>query len=97
MWCDRCFEVSKAEKYRIIKSQDEEGFDLSSEEDKSRYLIARNGDYLIIIFQCELYHFKNWKGVDSRRGSEHTLFLKTIRRVKIDALWSRDPETVDAT
>ena len=54
-------------KYRIIQPQDEEGFDLSWEEDKTRYLVARNGHHLMIPFQCELCHFRNLKGTDPRR------------------------------
>lgn len=70
MLCKRCYEVSKEEKYRIMQPQDEEGFGLSSENNKLRQLMVRNGDHLMILFQCELYHFINLKGADPR-GEVH--------------------------
>ena len=89
--------MSKEDKYIIIQPQDEEGFNLSSEENKSRHLVARNGDHLMIPFQYELYHFRNLKAADPRRGSEDILLLRTIRRENVDVFCSRKSRTVEAT
>ena len=53
--------MSREEKYRIIQPQDEEGFDLISEENMTIHLVARNEYHLIIPFQCELYYFRKLK------------------------------------
>ena len=89
--------MSQEERYRVIQPQDEEGFDLTTEEDRTRHLIARNGDHLMIPFQCELCHFRNLKGCDPRNVKEDILLIRTIRRANVDAFWSREPGTVEAT
>ena len=47
--------------------------------------MARNGDHLMIPFQCELYHFRNLKGANPGRRSEDILLLGKIRRANGDA------------
>ena len=63
-------EILKEGKYRIIKSQNEEGFNIASEEDKTRLLVARNGDNLKISFQCKLCPFRNLKKLTLGGGEE---------------------------
>lgn len=41
--------MSQEKNYKVIQPQDEEEFDLTTEKDRSRHLIARNEDHLIII------------------------------------------------
>ena len=53
----KCYKVSREEDHRVVQSQEEDGLDLTYEDNKLRYFVARNGDHLIIPFQCELYHF----------------------------------------
>ena len=97
MWCGGCYKVSRKEEYRIVHPQDEERFDLISEEKYSRNLVARNDDHLIIPVQCELCRFKNLKGFSPGKRCEEVLLLCTIRRANVDAFWSRDLETVKNT
>ena len=48
----------------MVRPQEEEGFDLTLESDKGRHMSARNGDHLMIPFQCELCHYRNLKKMD---------------------------------
>ena len=77
--------------------QDEEGFDLTIEEDRSRHFIAENGNHLMIPFQCELCHFRNLKGVDPSQRKEVILLIRTIRRANIDVFWLKELGTVKVT
>ena len=70
---------------------------MTSEEDKVRFQVARNGDHLMILFQCELCHFRNLKGLDPGKGDADIRLLRTIRRATLDAFWAREPSTVEAT
>ena len=85
MWRRGCYEVSQKEKYKINIYQDEEECDLTSDEDRSRHLVARNEDHLIIPFQCELCHFRNLKGDNHSQRRDNILLIRMIRRVNIDA------------
>lgn len=64
---------------------------------KLQYQVARNRDQLMISFQCDLYHFCNLKGLDSRKGNADAKLLRTIRRATLDTFWTREPRTVEAT
>ena len=66
------------------------------EKDKGRHLWAKNGDHLMIIFQCDLYHFRNMKGSNLRANVEDFLLFRTIRRASLDNFWSREPSTVES-
>ena len=67
------------------------------DEDKDRHLFARDKDHLMISFQCELCQFMNLKVCDPGIRAEYFLLLRTIRRANVDAFWSREPGTVEAT
>ena len=82
---------------RIVLPQEEGGFDLTSEEDKQRHKVARNGDHLLISFQYKLCHFRNLKGLDPGKCDADIRLLRTIRRATLDAFWAREPSTVEAT
>ena len=51
----------------------------------------------MIIFQCELCHFRNLKECNPSNTREDILLIRTIRRVNVDAFWSRESRTVKAT
>ena len=51
----------------------------------------------MILFQCELCHFLNLKGLDPGKGDADIRLLRTIRRATLDAFWAREPSTVEAT
>ena len=85
MWCGRCYKSPSDEQYRIVLPQEEGGFDLTTEEDKRRHQVARNGDHLLISFQCELFHFRNLKGLNPRKCDADIRLLRFIRRATLDA------------
>ena len=64
--------------------------------DKGRHLWARNGDHLMILFQCDLCHFRNLKGSNPRANEVEFLLLRTIRSASIHAFWSREPSAVES-
>ena len=68
---------------------------MTSEEDKVRFQVARNGDHLMISFQCESCHFRNLKGLDQGKAEPNIRLLRTIRRATLDAFWAREPSTVE--
>ena len=47
-------------------------------------------------FQCDLCQFRNMKGRDPTDESEkYKILIIAIRRVSLDAFWSREPGTVN--
>ena len=89
--------MSQEEKYMFIQPQDEEECDLTTEEDSVRHLVARNGNHLMIPFQCQLCHFRNLKCIYTSHRREDILLIKTVRRTNVDTFWSRKPGIVEAT
>ena len=87
----------KKERHRVVRHQEEDGFDLTSEENKLSHLVARNGDQLMFPFQCDLCYFRNIGRIDPKDYQRDLLLLMTIRRVNVDAFWSREPSSVEAT
>ena len=67
------------------------------DEDKSRFVEARDGDNLMICFQCDLYHFRNLKSMNPTWSQEGVNLLKTIRRANLDGFWDIEPGTVEVT
>lgn len=68
------------------------------DDDASRYKVGRDGDHLVTSFQCDTCVFINLLRrppiCDSPRDS---LTLCCIRRANLDALWGREPSTVNST
>ena len=60
-------------------------------------MFARNGDHLLIPFQCELCHYRNLKGMDLTGAKAEGILLMTIRRANLYVFWSREPGTMSAT
>ena len=60
------------------------------EEDKSNYIRARNGDWVVTPFQCECCHFIN---IHRRLPDENGL-REIYRRANLDMFWSRRPSTI---
>ena len=63
--------------FPLTKPQEDEGFDLTQSEDKLRHLSARNGNLLLVPFQCDFGQFRNL----TNRDHGHV----TIRRTNLDA------------
>jgi hypothetical protein len=77
---------------------DEEGFDWRPQDELARHRVARDGDNLLTPFQCDLCSFRN---LQQRNPITHDprddLLLCCIRRANLDAVWGREPQTVQAT
>ena len=64
---------------------------------ENRFNEARNGDHLMVPFQCELCHFRNIFGRDpSEHNPKDQEVFSFIRRANLDCFWSREPATVKA-
>jgi len=83
--------------FPVARPQDEEGeLMILDEEEESRFMIARNGDNLVTPFQCDTCHFVNiMKREPLDDLASDVRMLKCIRRVNLDAFWSREPGTVN--
>ena len=73
---------------------DDEVFVLQRKEDEGLYQKGRNGDHLIVAFQCDLCNFRNIQHRDPTGSAEDRKLLVTVRRATLDAFWSRAPRTV---
>lgn len=77
--------------------KDEEGGVIIDERDRGRFLEARPGDHLMHGFQCDLCHFRNMRKrnpIETGRMEDSRL-MRCIRRCNLDALWSREPTTIE--
>jgi hypothetical protein len=83
--------------FPVRSHKDKEGNLLVNKEDKLSFSVARYGDHLFYLFQCELCHFRNLQVRSPQVGSRllgYVELLKCLRRVNLDAFWSREPSTV---
>jgi hypothetical protein len=77
---------------------DEGGLEVQDSSDEWRFMRARDGDNLVTPFQCDLCHFRNLMARDPVNDlAQDVRILKLIRRANLDALWSREPNTVRGT
>jgi hypothetical protein len=74
---------------------DDDGVDQTQLGDELRFLRGRNGDHLMVPFQCDLCHFRNIMKRDpwSSKWQDHEI-LEYIRRANLDSFWSRESSTV---
>ena len=59
VWCGKCYRPLDSNEFPIARPRDEEGNEVLAEEDRERFIVARNGDNLVTPFQCDLCHFRN--------------------------------------
>jgi hypothetical protein len=110
MWCGGCY-TSNPEVVFHVKQR--EGFDdkNDSDEDQERvkrawgskqrpadeYLVGRDGDHLLVPFECDLCILRKLRGKEPSLLSEiNGLLMACILRVSLDAFWSRATSTVVA-
>ena len=65
-------------------------------EDKERYLITREGDHIIVPFQCDTCNFHNLQHRDPGTDSKDVTLMRVSRRASLDAFWGREPSTIAA-
>lgn len=86
--------------FPITLPKDEYGIVLVNEEDAKQFFVTRPGDHLCCPLQCELCHFRNIQGRSPMAGTgvmDDSEMMKYLRRVSLDAFWSREPTTVSYT
>ena len=63
--------------------------------DPSDFHVGRRGDHLMTLFECDLCIYKKLKKRDPVKGqAQDDLLLGVIRRMNLDAFWSRATSTV---
>ena len=66
-------------------------------KEDSSFLVVRNGDKIYTPFQCDLCWFRNLvQRFPNSTSQADILLLAYIRRVNLDALWSRTPGTISS-
>ena len=109
-WCGSCYSMENNQMFYIMSLKEilnaEEGIDsedaMRLEESwgekyvsKDDYLFARPGDHLCIPFECDYCIFIKLRGHLPRDNREtDKLLMKCIRRVNLDAFWSRTTQTI---
>jgi hypothetical protein len=88
--------VTIGDHFPIRAPTDEDGFENVIESDVDRFKCGRDGDNLMIPFQCDLCHFRNIqnRNPDPRKYAKDGLALRCIRRANLDSFWSRESSTV---
>jgi len=82
-------------KFYVEKPENEFGAVWAKKEDEDRFMVGRNGDFLVFPFQCDYCWFRNMEGRDYKEDSYlDNLILSYIRRVNLDGMWARSPSTV---
>lgn len=81
--------------FHINKPVDSSGFEVVLPQDTQRFKYARDGDHIMTPFQCDTCLFYLLKQRPPQEDNiKDSLLLTTIRRVNLDAFWSREPSTV---
>ena len=70
---------------------------MTQSKNKQRHLQARDGDYLLVPFQCDLCHFRNLTQRYPSHSDSDIRLVVVIRRANLDAFWAMEPGTVGAT
>lgn len=96
MWCARCYTSNPDVSFYIKQPEDDEGLVWKRRKEENRLQVARNGDHASTPFQCDLCVFRLLRKEDPVSSSARdTLLLACIRRVNLDAFWSRERSTVE--
>jgi hypothetical protein len=105
MWCGKCYTSAPHPNFFTadpdnLFGEDEEGIRLVSgwkpkRSDQGRYRTARDGDDLLVAFECDFCVFEKLYERSSIPVSTADQFgMGCIRRVILDAFWSRSRSTV---
>lgn len=98
IWCAECYTPHKLDRFYVAKQEDESGFEWKPERDKFRFARGREGDHLLVPFECDLCIFRNlMKRNPARSSTKDDMLLCCIRRITLDAFWGRATQTVEAT
>eukprot|EP00536_Pseudo-nitzschia_multiseries_P017872 jgi/Psemu1/52967/gm1.52967_g len=100
-WHAKCFVQSSGDRFPVLSPRDLDNSvideSLLEDEDPTRFKKARNRDYLMAPFQCDLCHFVNLKGrCPLSDNHSDQLLLMRIRRAILDSFWSLERSMVQA-
>lgn len=95
MWCGSCYQAPENDSFHINHLLDEDGNDIyDCLSDARRYKEGIDGAQFVTTFQCDIciFHllFKRKPTVTTQDYES----LIVIRRLNLDALWSREPTTI---
>ena len=96
-WCGKCYQESPNDNFpRLDDRLSGSDLEVDLAYTQNRYRCARDGDHLMgVPFECDLCSFRNVTGRDPVKGSDRDDFtLAAIRRVLLDVMWAREPDTV---
>jgi hypothetical protein len=100
MWCGKCYSSTNeleffiADEAQLLTAADGDDDRLASgwiarKDDKERYVDARDGDNLLVSFECDVCIFqKLWDREPNSELEVEKLAMMCIRRVNLDAFWS---------
>ena len=106
MWCGKCYSLDRTNDFHVadpenLFAEDGDNDRLTSgwkvkSGDRNRYAEARDGDDLLVPFECDFCVFSKltgqcYPGVDN---FSDTNLMACIRQVILDAFWSRARSTV---
>jgi hypothetical protein len=105
MWCGGCYSSAPHPNFFTADPDNlfaEDGDDnrlvtgwKPKSSDKGRYRQARNGDDLLVAFECDFCVFsKVYERVPDLESASDKFGMACIRRVMLDAFWSRSRSTV---
>lgn len=98
VWCGSCYVPDPHDRAYHHTPTDEDGFDWRPPSDMLRHRQGRDGAHLLCPFQCDACWFRNLQHRDPIANNDRdALLLCYIRRANLDALWGREPHTVDST
>jgi hypothetical protein len=89
VWCAECYDVDSEDELfpikRPISPEDEHA--VVDNKDTERFMVARDGDHFMCMFQRDLCHFRNIQRRSPRVGSmKDQLSLRCIRLANLDAM-----------
>jgi hypothetical protein len=110
MWCGRCYSSEGADDFHVADPEnlfsnegDEDRIQAgwrTKESDRRRYSEARDGDDLLVPFECYHCVFAKVTGrklvLENTLSAEDAFLVRCIVRVTLDAFWSRARSTVAA-
>jgi hypothetical protein len=74
---------------------DDDGDIIEEPGGETKFLEARRGDHLMVLFQCDECHFQNITGRNPLEWKESDQdVLEFIRRANLDSFWDRSRNTV---
>jgi hypothetical protein len=95
VWCGPCYQVDELDKFHINQLNDEDGNPMyDCESDNARYKQGVDGAHLMIPFQCDLCVYRTLFKRDPTSTVADIENLRVIRRMNLDAIWSREPSTI---